>query len=80
MLTFIATAIIQSLQRDILAKRKKYDKSNYDNLFFSLRNHKCEVFPSAIIPQERHKSVNAIFNLLGISCPVAILRSDHMLC
>jgi transposase len=80
MLTFMATAILQRLQRDIIARRKKGDKTNPEGAFLALRNQKCKVFPSDIIPQERIKSVNDIYKLLGFSCPVSIPRCPSLLC
>jgi hypothetical protein len=38
MLTFLATVLLQRLQRDILAKRKKSDKTNPEGDFMVLRN------------------------------------------
>jgi hypothetical protein len=72
MLTFMATAILQVLQRDILSKRKKKDKTNPEGAFINLRNQKCKVYAKNIIPQERVKSVNEIYKLLEIDCPTTI--------
>lgn len=74
MLTFMATAILQRLQRDILKKRKKNDKTNPEGAFMKLRNQKCKVYDKAIIPQEPVKDINAIYKLLGIECPITIAR------
>lgn len=65
MLTFMVTAILQRLQRDILKKRKKNDKTNPEGAFMKLRNQKCKVYDKAIIPQEPVKDINAIYKLLG---------------
>ena len=80
MLTFMATAILQRLQRDILSKRKKKDKINPEGAFMNLRNQKCKIYSKNIIPQEPVKNVNAIYNLLGINCPTTINRIDSVLC
>jgi transposase len=80
MLTFMATAIIQRLQRDILSKSKKKDKVSLEGVFMALRNQKCKVYAKDIIPQEPVKNVNAVYNLLGIDCPIKINRTETMLC
>jgi hypothetical protein len=80
MLTFMATAILQILQRDILSKRKKKDKTNPEGAFMNLRSQKCKVYANSIIPQERVKNVNQIYSLLAIDCPTAIDSSSSVLC
>ena len=72
MLTFLATVILQKLQRDILAKRKKKDKINPEGALFSLRNQKCKVYNDEIVPQEAVKSVADIYRLFQIKCPATI--------
>lgn len=74
MLTFIATAIFQRLQRDILAKRKKKDKINPEGALMKLRNQKCKVYERNIIPQEPVKEVNEVYKLLSINYPTMIPR------
>jgi transposase len=74
MLTFWATAIFQKLQRDILASRKKSDKTNPEGAFMKLRNQKCKVYAKEIVPQEAVKEINSIYKLLEIDCPVTISR------
>lgn len=76
MLTFMATAILQRLQRDILSKRKKNDKINPEGAFIKLRNQKCKVYEKNIIPQEPVKDINAAYKLLGIKCPVTIAKDE----
>lgn len=78
MLTFMATAILQRLQRDILKKRKKNDKTNPEGAFMKLRNQKCKVYDKAIIPQEPVKDINAVYKLLGIECPITIARDESV--
>jgi transposase len=75
MLTFMATAILQRLQRDILSKRKKKDKTNPEGAFMNLRNQKCKVYAKNIIPQEPVKNINDVYKLLGIECPTMINRN-----
>jgi hypothetical protein len=75
MLTFMATAILQHLQRDIIKKRKKGDKTNPEGSFMKLRNQKCKVYSDNVIPQEPVKEINSVYKLLGIDCPVSIPRS-----
>jgi len=74
MLTFLATVIIQKLQRDILTLRKKGDKTNPEGAFMILRNQKCKVYNDNIVPQEAVKDINAIYKLLGIDCPTTIAK------
>jgi len=80
MLTFMATAILQRLQRDILGKRKKKDKINPEGAFMNLRNQKCKVYANCIIPQEPVKTINEVYRLLRIDCPTKIDRDDFVLC
>ena len=74
MLTFMATAIIQRMQRDIIIKRKKGSKINPEGLLLKLRNQKCKVYDDNIIPQEAVKNINEIYKLLNITCPVTISK------
>ena len=62
MLTFMATAVLQRLQRDIIQKRKKGDKTNPEGSLMKLRNQKCKVYSDNVIPQEPVKEVNAIYS------------------
>jgi len=78
MLTFMATAVLQMLQRDILSKRKKKDKTNPEGAFMNLRNQKCKVYAKNIIPQERVKNVNEVYRILGITCPTTIDRTSSV--
>lgn len=75
MLTFLATAVLQKLQQDILSLRKKSDKTNPEGAFMKLRNQKCKVYDNSIIPQEAVKEINDVYKLLGIKCPTAIPRA-----
>ena len=77
MLTFMATAILQKLQRDIIAKRSKKSKVNPEGAFFRLRNQKCKVYEKNIVPQEPVKDVNEVYKILGITCPTVISRNDN---
>ena len=72
MLTFLATVLLQRLQRDILAKRKKKDKINPEGALIALRNQKCKVYTDEIVPQEAVKNVNDVYKLFKIKCPTAI--------
>lgn len=74
MLTFMATAVLQMLQRDIISKRKKKEKTNPEGALVNLRNQKCKVYAHSIVPQERVKTVNDVYKLLGIECPTTIDR------
>ena len=72
MVTFLATVLLQKLQRDILAKRKKKDKINPEGALFVLRNQKCKVYAKEIVPQEAVKSINDVYKLFKMSYPSAI--------
>jgi len=74
MLTFMATAVLQMLQRDIISKRKKKEKTNPEGALVNLRNQKCKVYAHSIVPQERVTTVNDVYKLLGIECPTTIDR------
>jgi hypothetical protein len=74
MLTFLATVLLQKLQRDIIIKRKKKDKINPEGALMVLRNQKCKVYTDEIVPQEAVKAVNDVYKLFQIKCPSAILK------
>jgi hypothetical protein len=74
LLTFLATAILQKMQRDILTKRKKGDKTNPEGALMKLRNQKCKVYDANIVPQEAVKELNDVYKILRIKCPTTILR------
>jgi hypothetical protein len=75
MLTFMATAILQKLQRDIISLRKKGDKTNPEGAFMKLRNQKCKVYRDNVVPQEAVKEINDIYKLLNIECPTIIAKA-----
>jgi transposase len=70
--TFLATVLLQKLQRDILTKRKKKDKINPEGALFALKNQKCKVYANEIVPQEAVKSINDVYKLFQINCPAVI--------
>ena len=72
MITFLATVLLQKLQRDILVKRKKKDKTNPEGALFTMRNQKCKVYANEIVPQEAVKSINDVYKLFQIKCLAAI--------
>ena len=72
MLTFLATVVLQKLQRDILVKSKKKDKINPEGVMMALHNQKCKVYDDAVVPQEAVKRVNDIYRLFDIRCPTTI--------
>lgn len=78
MLTFLATALLQMLQREIMTKKKRGDKINPEGAFIKLRNQKCKVFATQVIPQEPVKDINDVYKLLNITCPTIIQRNDMM--
>ena len=75
MLTFLATVLLQKLQKDILSLRKKKDKTNPESALFALRNQKCKVYADEIVPQEAVKSINDLYKLFHIVCPSSIPRN-----
>ena len=74
MLAFLATAILQNMQRDIITLRKKGDKTNPEGVLMKLRNQKCKVYDANIVPQEAVKEINDVYKLLDIKCPTTIAR------
>jgi transposase len=74
MLTFLATVILQKLQRDILRKRRKKNKINPEGTFMTLKNQKCKVYADEIVPQEAVKNINDAYKLFQIKCPNTISR------
>jgi hypothetical protein len=77
MLTFLATVVLQKLQRDIIKKSRKKDKINPEGATIVLRNQKCKVFDEVIVPQEAIKSVNDVYRLFGIHCPAMIAKCSE---
>jgi len=72
MITFLATVLLQKLQRDIIAKSKKKDKINPEGALMILRNQKCKVYSNAVVPQEAFKHINDIYKMFEIKCPTFI--------
>ena len=67
-LCFIATAIIQHLQKSILVK-KISRKLNPIGIMMALRNHKSKVFEKALIPYEPAADNNELYKLFKITVP-----------
>ena len=74
MITFLATVILQKLQRDIIAKSRKKDKINPEGALMALRSQKCKVYTDEIVPQEAVKNINDVYKIFKIDCPTAILK------
>ena len=73
LICFIATAIMQRLQRELLKRRSKKAKSlNAESIFIYLRNQKCKVYKDYAIPQEARKEVNAIYDIFKVQVPCKI--------
>ncbi len=73
LICFIATAIMQRLQQDLLKKKTKKAKSlNASSIFGYLRNQKCKVYVDCVIPQEARKEANAIYDLFKLHVPYEI--------
>lgn len=70
---FMATAIMQRLQQELLKRRSKKAKSlNAESILDYLRNQKCKVYKEYAIPQEPRKEVNAIYDIFKIQVPYKI--------
>jgi hypothetical protein len=70
---FMATAIMQRLQQELLKRRSKKAKSlNAESIFGYLRNQKCKVYRDYVIPQEPRKEANAIYDIFKVQVPYKI--------
>ena len=70
---FMATAIMQRLQQELLKRRSKKAKSlNAESILDYLRNQKCKVYKEYAIPQEPRKEVNAIYDIFKVQVPYKI--------
>ena len=69
MLTFISSIIVKILQDEL-----KSTACNPISAFLQLRNQKCKVFDSEIIPQEAVKKVNDIYKKFKLNYPKLVLR------
>ena len=78
LLTFLATIVIQKLQRELIekqnGKKPSKQKLNPEGVFFVSQIQKCKVFDNIVIPQEPSKSVNDIYHALGITSPTTLQR------
>ena len=73
LICFMATAIMQKLQHDLLKRRSKKAKSlNAESIMIYLRNQKCKVYKDYAIPQEPRKEVNAIYDIFKVQVPYKI--------
>ena len=73
LICFMATAIMQKLQHDLLKRRSKKAKSlNAESIMIYLRNQKCKVYKDYAIPQEARKEVNAIYDIFNVQVPYKI--------
>ena len=70
LICFMATAIMQKLQQDLLKRRSKKSKSlNAESIMIYLRNQKCKVYKDYAIPQEPRKEANAIYDIFNVQVP-----------
>ena len=70
---FMATAIMQKLQQELLRRRSKKAKSlNAESILDYLRNQKCKVYKDYAIPQEPRKEINAIYDIFKVQVPYKI--------
>lgn len=73
LICFIATAIMQKLQQELLKRRPKKAKAlNAESILIYLRNQKCKVYKDSAIPQEPRKEVNAIYDIFKVQVPYKI--------
>ncbi len=73
LICFIATAIMQRLQQELLKRRSKKAKTlNAESIFIYLRNHKCKVYKDYAIPQEARKEANAIYDIFKMQVPYKV--------
>ena len=73
LVSFMATAIMQRLQQELLKRRSKKAKSlNAESILVYLRNQKCKVYKEYAIPQEPRKEANAIYDIFKIQVPYKI--------
>jgi len=70
LLTFFASVLVKLIQDRLLDT-----SSNPIKMFMQLRNQKCKVFDTSIIPQEAFKGANDAYKLFGFQCPVEIPRN-----
>lgn len=70
---FMATAIMQRLQQELLKRRSKKAKAlNAESILDYLRNQKCKVYKDYAIPQEPRKEANAIYDIFKMQVPYKI--------
>ena len=70
---FMATAIMQRLQQELLKRRSKKAKTlNAESILDYLRNQKCKVYKEYAIPQEPRKEINAIYDIFKVQVPYKI--------
>lgn len=74
MLTFLATVVMQRLQRDILKRRPTKKSLNGEGIWRKLHIHKCKVYSQAIVPQEAVAKANEVYRLFKIKVPQEISR------
>ena len=73
LICFIATAILQKLQQELLKRCSKKAKSlNAESIFSYLQNQKCKVYKDYAIPQEPRKEANAIYDIFKLQVPYKI--------
>jgi len=69
-LCFIATAIMQNLQKELTRRKSQKAKNlNANSIFAYLRNQKCKVYTDFCIPQEARKEANTIYDIFKVQAP-----------
>lgn len=69
LMTFITTVFYKMVQDTL-----KEEPLTPVSMFLNLRNHKCKVYDSVVIPQEAFKKANDSYKAFKITCPVEIDR------
>ena len=72
LLTFAATAVFRLLQ-----ERLEGSPYNPQSLFQNLRNQKCKVYDTQVIPQEPARKAHDAYRLLDIPSPAKLPRPDR---
>ena len=79
---FVAMAVRQSMQnafkarKEAMASKKRKHKDSFpgrnmcvSHALFALRNQKCDIFESVVLPRERTPNVTAAYTLFGVDPP-----------
>ena len=86
LVSFIAAAVVQSLQNEMLdlgkvrkqgPERRIGSKApNLVSALMNLRNQKCKVYDDVVLPMEPQANANALYDLFKLDVPYGIPRKD----